>query len=262
MAADSPMNVYWLEQAVTEVPERDDWLSRAEAEVLSSMKFVKRRSDWRLGRWTAKNAVALCLGAHRDLQALQKIEIRASLSGAPEVFYGGEPAPFSISLSHREGLGACAVGPASVALGCDLEFIEPHSETFVADYFSAEEQSVIAAASPRDRDAFLALFWSAKESALKALREGLRLDTRSVVVELGDTRFSQPDSWNPLRVCCSNGQTFLGWCNQSGGYVRTMLAASPSQAPIFLSQSRDRGEDSRTSLDVRPAGHISHFVQK
>lgn len=230
------MDVYWLEQIEAQVPPQDRWLSSAETDLLATMKFAKRRADWRLGRWTAKNAVAHCLGVPLAMQTLRQIEIRASLSGAPEVFYEGEPAVISISLSHRNGLGACAVAQSNAALGCDVEFIEPHGQAFVADFFSAEEQSMIAEAPSADSDRLVALVWSAKESALKALREGLRLDTRSVVVALDDIRFSQPEKWNPLRVHPINGQDFLGWWNQSIGYVRTILAAAPFRPPVYLSQ--------------------------
>ena len=50
--------------------------------------------------------------------------------------------------------------------------IEPRSDAFVADYFTIEEQALVARASAADRDRILALLWSGKESALKALREG------------------------------------------------------------------------------------------
>lgn len=97
---------------------------------------------------------------------------------------------------------------------------------------------MIAEAPPADSDRLVALVWSAKESALKALREGLRLDTRSVVVTLDDIRISLPEKWNPLRVNSTNGQNFLGWWNQSSEYVRTILAASPFRPPLFLAQPR------------------------
>jgi 4'-phosphopantetheinyl transferase len=232
------MDVYWLEQVEAQVPERDNWLSRSEADLLSRMKFAKRRADWRLGRWTAKSAVALCVGASFEMQELHNIEIRASLSGAPEVFFDGEPAGISISLSHRKGLGACAVTRSPMPLGCDVEFIEPHGEAFVADYFSVEEQAIIAEAPSADSDMLVALVWSAKESALKALREGLRLGTRSAIVSFDDLRSSHTEGWSALQVRCTNGQVFPGWWNQSGGYVRTILAASLSQPPILLLQSR------------------------
>jgi 4'-phosphopantetheinyl transferase len=61
--------------------------------------------------------------------------------------------------------------------------IELRSDAFVADYFTAEEQPLVArASSPVDGLRLLAPVSSGKESALKALREGLRLDTRCVIV--------------------------------------------------------------------------------
>ena len=50
----------------------------------------------------------------------------------------------TISLSHRSGAAICAVAPAGVDLGCDLEVIEPRSEAFVADYFTVDEQALVA----------------------------------------------------------------------------------------------------------------------
>lgn len=220
------MDIYWLEQTEAQVPEGDHWLSAAETEVQRRFRFLKRRADWRLGRWTAKNAVAMRLNAGLEYSGLRTIEIRPAASGAPEVFLEGERAPLNISLSHRQGLGACAVGPADISLGCDLEFVEPHSATFATDYFSAEEQELVASAGLANRDRLLALLWSAKESALKALHEGLRLDTRSVLVIPGSISFSQAGRWHPLRARCSDGKMLHGWWNQAGSFVRTMLATS------------------------------------
>lgn len=220
------MDIYWLEQTEAQVPEGNDWLSAGEAEVLRGFRFVKRRADWRLGRWTAKNAVAMRLGAPMEPEGLRKIEIRAAASGAPEVFFEGERTPINISLTHREGLGACAIGPAGTPLGCDLEFVEPHSPAFAADYFCAEEQELVAAAGFAKRDCLLALLWSAKESALKALQEGLRLDTRSVIVSPSRIGSSQANLWNPLRARCASGITLHGWWNHANGFVRTVLTTS------------------------------------
>ena len=142
------MNVYWLEQKQADVPLDDDWLSPFEADRLSQMFIRKRRDDWRLGRWTAKRALAAraCRLAHSWV--LAAIEIRAAQSGAPEVFVNKHPADATISLSHRAGIGLCVVAPAGVGLGCDLELIEPHSDAFIADYFTDEEQALTARATP------------------------------------------------------------------------------------------------------------------
>ena len=160
------------------------------------------------------------------------------MSGAPEVFFEGMPAPVSISLSHRSSLGACAVASENSSLGCDLEFIEPHGEAFAADYFSREEQALITTVPPEDQDCLVALLWSAKESALKVLREGLRLDTRSVIVMLESFSLPAANTWNVLQMRCRVGQIFHGWWSQSAGFVRTLLAIPPPGPPILLAQKR------------------------
>ena len=185
------MKVYWLEQTEPDVPGVKEWLSAKERVQLNALRFAKRRADWQLGRWTAKHAVAACLQLPADLHNLAKIEVRPGPSGAPETFLGNKWAPVTISLSHRAGRAVCAVAPDRSALGCDLEVIEPHSDAFIADYFATEEQALVARAAPADRPWLVTLLWSAKESALKALRAGLRLDTRGVIVTPVDALRSQ-----------------------------------------------------------------------
>src|ERR1700729_2108316 len=131
------MEVHWFEQSLADVSAQDDWLGPWERSHLLRLRFPKRRSDWRLGRWTAKHAVAYDLNLPRDAENLASIEIRPAASGAPEVFLGNEPANLAISISHRDGVAACAVGESGAMLGCDLEIVEPRSEAFVADYFTA-----------------------------------------------------------------------------------------------------------------------------
>jgi 4'-phosphopantetheinyl transferase len=204
----------WMEQVAADVPARDDWLSPGEAVRLAALRFPKRRADWRLGRWTAKLAVASVLERPRTLAS---IEIRAAPSGAPEVFCDGRPMPLAISISHRAGVACCAVAQPAVALGCDLELIEPRSDAFVADYFTGTERALIAQAAPPRRPELIALVWSAKESALKALHIGLRADTRSVTVRhIGAT---------DLSVTHAGGE-FRGWWQSDGTLIRTLAVAS------------------------------------
>ena len=210
-------DVFWFEQRLSDVPDSLDWLSRNEQERLRAFKFPKRRADWRLGRWTAKNAVSAWLA---DSRTLASIEIVPDAGGAPEVWIAGERLDVGISLSHSSGVAACALverGP----IGCDIEVIELRSRAFLADYFTGDEQAAVAAAGT-NASTVATLIWSAKESALKALREGLRRDTRSVVVT-----FASDDggaSWNSLTVHCDGGEVLDGeWCC-AGGFVRTVVA--------------------------------------
>jgi 4'-phosphopantetheinyl transferase len=232
------MDVYWLEQTEADVPPEDDWLSADEAARLAAMRFLKRRTDWRLGRWTAKCALAACLKTCSDLRDFSRIEILSAPSGAPEVFLSGQRAGISISLSHRAGIAACAVGMPGAALGCDLEAVEPRSEAFVADYFTNKEQALIAAAPTADRPLLINLLWSAKESALKALQEGLRLDTRCVAVSLVNVQLGKEDgSWHPLRVVATTGEVFAGWWQCTDILVRTFVAAQPTSPPVLLTSN-------------------------
>ena len=232
------MDAYWLEQTEADVPEDNDWLSPGEAARLAAMRFVKRRTDWRLGRWTAKRALAACLNTSSDRSAFSQIEIASASSGAPEVFFSGQKAPISISLSHRAGVAACAITTPEAALGCDLEKVEVRSDAFVADYFNVQEQELIAGARAADRSLLINLLWSAKESALKALQEGLRLDTRSVSVRLVNLQLGREDGeWHPLRVVAAGGKIFAGWWRSANELVRTLAGTPPLSPPILLTAS-------------------------
>ncbi len=227
------MDVYWLEQSEADVREENDWLNPSEVALLDSLRFAKRRGDRRLGLWTAKCALAVCLEFPQFPTTFARIEIRHAPSGAPEVFFDSKPVAVTISLSHRNGRAMCAVAPRSVALGCDLEAIEPHSNAFLTDYFTSGEQWLVARHFPSDRPWILALLWSAKESALKALGEGLKLDTRSVIVRPVEGSLDL-NGWNPLQVRYTGGQIFHGWWQKAGDMVRTLVAAPPPASPIRL----------------------------
>ncbi len=227
------MNVYWLEQSESDVPIDNDWLGEKEAVYLSALRFAKRRADWRLGRWTAKRAVSVCLNMPDHSLLFKKIDIRPAPSGAPEVFLADQPAKVAISISHRDRRAACAVTSSGAQMGCDLEMVEPRSDAFVADYFTTEEQALVARAPAPDRPRLLAMLWSAKESALKALHEGLRLDTRSVTVSPSASSFDL-NGWSPLQVRYTGGQVFHGWWQNTDKILRTVVAAEPLDSPIAL----------------------------
>jgi 4'-phosphopantetheinyl transferase len=257
------MKVYWLEQTEADVPAQNDWLSANETVSLNAMRFAKRRADWRLGRWTAKCALSAYLTVLTGLRGLQEIEICAAPDGAPEAFVGGQPAEVTISLSHRSGIAICAVAPRGVYIGCDVELVEPRSLAFVADYFTAKEQVRVARESTKNRDRLVTLLWSAKESALKALRAGLRLDTRSVIVAPCVPSYDR-NGWSPLSVryvghdlprndlpkngspgnslgedrynegLYFGGHVFHGWWQEAHDMVRTLVAAPPPDSPILL----------------------------
>jgi 4'-phosphopantetheinyl transferase len=230
------MQIFWFEQAGADVPAADDWLSESELSRLNDLRFPKRRADWRLGRWTAKCAVAAALELPDDSRALTEIVISAVATGEPEVRIAGRAHAVTISISHRNGLAACAVALGKSALGCDLELIEPKSEAFVADYFTAEEQHLVSQAGNAAQPLLASLIWSAKESALKALHVGLRADTRSVIVDPTELHGAETPciDWRPLRVLCPGEAEFRGWWRCTGSVLRTMVAGPSPLRPIEL----------------------------
>jgi 4'-phosphopantetheinyl transferase len=239
------METHWLEQSEADLPAHDDWLSSEETTLLSRMRFAKRRADWRLGRWTAKRAAAAYLNLPGDTHALREIEVRPASSGAPELFLANSPAAVTISISHRGGIAACAIAMGGVRLGCDLELIEPHGDGFVADYFTSEEQELVAREPEQDRLRLVALLWSAKESTLKALREGLRLDTRCLAVSFNPQanhaagalrQDPELNRWRPLQVGYAGGETFDGWWQCTGQLVRTLVGCPSPLAPLLLKE--------------------------
>jgi 4'-phosphopantetheinyl transferase len=230
------MDVLWMEQVQADVPAHNDWLSADEIIRLRGMRIPKRRADWLLGRWTAKWAVAQVLALASELHWFTQAEIRSAASGAPEFFVRNQRADLTISLSHRGEFAACSVARGKIALGCDIELIEPHSEAFLADYFSAEEQHLVRSHGA-DRDFLLALLWSAKESALKALETGLRAHTCSVVA-CPDISSSGRGAWARLLVGHTSGRVFNGWWQRSGDLIRTLVADPIPSAPVFLSSER------------------------
>jgi 4'-phosphopantetheinyl transferase len=249
--------VHWLQQAAADVPAADDWLAPAELARQAALRAPGRRADWRLGRWTAKRALAVRLTADAPPPAAAAVEIRNAPDGAPEVLVGGRPAPLAISLSHRAGLAVCMVAPAGTALGCDLELVEPHSDVFVADYLTAPERAAVQAATATDRTLLVSLLWSAKESALKALRAGLRLDTRWVAVDPPPP--AGPGRWHPLTVRHpATGRVFPGWWRHDAGRVLTMVATPPPSPPqtIPIGSGPALPRPGQGELEGRPRGGL------
>ncbi len=231
-----PMDVAPAWAPSSSVPEDDGWLSPAEREALAKLRFPKRVRDWRVGRWVAKRAVLRALGA-RTLP-LDDVEILADPGGAPcpRVLAPGSWGPVSLSLSHAGGVGfAVAIGDV-IRLGCDVEAVTARNDSFLQDYFTEAEWTWVEA-HREERDWRAMLVWSAKESALKALGEGLRLDTRSVEVTVPGRIADRPTSWLPVTVRIPEGEQFPGhWC-RAGDFVWTIVSERRVSPPGDLPPS-------------------------
>jgi len=217
--------VSWLAGREEELPPGEAWLTGAEREVLSRLRVPKRRGDWLLGRWVAKRALVLAGEAETE----NGVAIVASASGAPEAFLpNGHPVGVSLSLTHSHGVAVAALGLAEIRLGVDLEAIEERPAAFLADWFTPAEQAFVAESDAGTAALAATLVWSAKESVMKALREGLRIPPKAV--EVLPERGPADGSWRPFVARGPGDDAWRGWWRTDAGFVLCAVA-SPASGP-------------------------------
>ncbi|MDJ0789672.1 MAG: 4'-phosphopantetheinyl transferase superfamily protein [Myxococcota bacterium] len=239
----------WHSVGEHELPADRAWLSESERERAQGFRFAKRRNDYLLGRYVGKAAVAARLALATESEALRRIEIRNQQSGpergAPSVWIEDEPVELEVSITDRAGWGVCLLGPKGARVGCDLELVEPRSDAFVADYLTARERDFVRE-SPDEatREIRANAIWSAKESALKVLRTGLRRDTRSVEIEL--EQGGEAGSWRALQATLREGPRFRGWWLRTGDFLLTVASEAPLPSPRPLA-------DPAPLLEARPS---------
>jgi 4'-phosphopantetheinyl transferase len=222
--------VWWLARGEHELPADAHWLAPGEAARAAGLRYPKRRTEYLLRRLVAKSAVAALAGVE-----LARVEVRNAPSGAPYALVDGARSGMDLSISDRAGWAVCLVAVELGAVGCDLELVEPRSPGFVSDFLTEAERSYVAAQPAGEaRDAAANLIWSAKESAVKVLRTGLRRDTRSVEVTVHDGQ----DGWSPLAIRPAEGGQLPGWWRRDGRFVVTVAATTAVPPPAALEDPR------------------------
>ena len=223
----------WFSQGEPHLPHGLAWLSPAERVHHDRMRYSKRRVEFLVARWTAKQAVVHAQGRHPGEVRWDRVEIGHAPDGAPVPHVDGQPWDRRLSMTDRAGWAVTVVSPDQTEVGCDLELVEARSPAFVADWFTPHEQRFVAGATDDDARFLRAnLVWSAKESALKVLRTGLRRDTRSVEVRCEADRGGDGGRWSPLTVTAVEGATFPGWWCRLGDFVLTFAAAAAMSEPV------------------------------
>jgi 4'-phosphopantetheinyl transferase len=228
------------------VPLPDTWLSDAELEQLARFRFEKRRSEWLLGRFTAKTLVATALERRAGRRpSLRSIEIVPEPSGVPQVHdvVSGARLPVSISITHSAGRALTALiftdlpESEGCTVGADLEKIEPRSEGFIRDFLTEPERAEVASLEAPARPTRANGIWSAKEAVLKTLKLGLTVDTWKVECLLEPVEVPEPGpfvpwgpQWRRFAIQCApeilpstaSGTRFLGFWREEAGYILTL----------------------------------------
>ena len=93
-------------------------------------------------------------------------------------------------------------------------------------YFTAEEMAAVMAVG-QSQDMLTTAIWSGKEAVLKALREGLRIDTRRITCRF-DSFAAPPQAWTPFQIGVDDGIAaqfpgeWLGWWCVKEQFVLTI----------------------------------------
>lgn len=243
--ASGDTTIYTLLISRAELPELDAaapprFLSTTEREQFALLTVPKRRADWLLGRWTAKQLVySVIAGGQGDDSSLRQIVIARRTDGSPYVTdEHGAILPVSLSISHSHGYAFCALVRGSERpLGADIEFIETRSPQFAADYFTASELDTLPdTLSDTERDLLVTAIWSGKEAALKAVRAGLTVDTRTVSCLFDDAALPA-GTWSTFRIDWGPDQRAAhrpaldGLWVRSGPFVLTLALSAPDNPP-------------------------------
>jgi 4'-phosphopantetheinyl transferase len=228
-----PGRYRWLALGEEALPPEEQWLAPGEAASLAGLRYTKRRTEFLLRRLVTKHAVASVTGRPTDPATLAGIEVRNAPSGAPYVCADGALIEVGVSISDRAGWAVCVTSPPELlAVGCDLELVEPRSPGFVCDFLTTREQRLVGSCVAGDeRDVVINLIWSAKESALKVLGTGLRRDTRTLEVT---PVAPGGDGWGALTVRAVEGTAFPGWWRREGRFLLTVATRVAVPPPAAL----------------------------
>jgi acyl transferase domain-containing protein/phosphopantetheinyl transferase len=184
-------------------------LGRRERETWHNMTAVpKRRREWLLGRCAAKDAVRRLIQKRFGLQlCAADVEILTDASGRPMVegAWRQRLAAYPVvSITHSGGIAAAvaALDPKQL-IGIDMEHMGMRPEQFDGVAFSEKERHWLQGVSNGLREEWALRLWCAKESAAKALGQGLstalnglrvsgvEVDTGRVQLELTDGLLQQ-----------------------------------------------------------------------
>jgi len=234
MTVRSAVPVRFLALQADDVPADDAWLAGPERAAVTGFRVGKRRREWRLGRWSAKRLLVPWLGLEPGTDTFTRLSIMPAADGAPGASMDGRSLELALSLSHSNDTAVVAVAPAGTALGCDLERIRSLRAATVRDHFTEVERDFVEDRTGDERSLLATLVWSAKESTLKALREGMRLDTRDVEVETPLELHA--GLWHPLVVRRTRPERrdFTGWWRTVDDFVLTIVGDPAVMVPVSL----------------------------
>ena len=154
-------------------------LSRSEHAAWRGLASDRRRTEWLLGRLTAKDAVRRLIEARHGVRlSPADIEIATGEHGQPVVrgaWAARVPRVPAISLTHSAGVVAAVAGDCAPGegLGLDVEVLRDLSEDLMAVSFTTGERALLSGLGAAAAREWAVRLWCAKEALGKAAGRGL-----------------------------------------------------------------------------------------
>lgn len=164
----------------------NDYLSLDEQDSYANC-LVAKRKDWLAGRYAAKKVLQHYVKKDCSQDVLLKdIIIKSSKKNGVTFFCPGNDLAegLCLSISHHEGQGVALL--ANGPVGVDIEHPRIFKKEMLCEFLTPNEQAFLAKFSVSEQASLATLFWSFKESYLKALRKGLIIHPRTVEIILSD----------------------------------------------------------------------------
>ncbi|MGR9347936.1 4'-phosphopantetheinyl transferase family protein (plasmid) [Rhizobium leguminosarum] len=190
-------------------------LSSDERDRAVTYRFERDRASFIAGRYLLRQLLSLQTG-------ISPSKVPLSPDRHSKLRLEGRDRP-QFSLANADGLVAVAVASGCDYVGIDCERVDAEIEEAAVDsYCSADERRWLAELPARERARGAIALWTLKESHLKALGVGLRVDPRNVAFSWKDgipviTGGDRDRRWHH-RLVESGSQhvVALAACSQSG----------------------------------------------
>ena len=199
-----PSSMWWLARGEEHLPGDRSWLSWGEADYVDGKRFTKRRTEFLVARWTAKQALAQVLSTPLTLdwpaphRGAARRERRAA--GVPRRCSRSTCRSRSPTVPAGRSVSSAPGRAGWVATWNSSSHAATPSSTTTSPRPSG--RYVDAAPEVAARDLAANLVWSAKESGLKVLTHG---PAPRHPVGRGQPRTASVDAWIALDVRTAEG---------------------------------------------------------
>jgi 4'-phosphopantetheinyl transferase len=160
----------WIQtnQFASMAKRASEFLHPEELEIFRALKIERRQISYLLGRYTAKAALAKCVGPRFEPSM---VPIASGIFNQP-VVHGHTSRPLGVSISHSDCLVCSLAYPEEHPMAIDVEEIDVARTKVMMTQIGCDE-AALAQSVCESPDVAATVVWTAKEALSKALRCGM-----------------------------------------------------------------------------------------